>query len=267
MSEGLLSSVAFEVIPLKGIEEKVKAFPRGAWLTVTASPAKGLKATLDLAVELHRRGFRVTPHLSARMVSDREELNDIIDRMAGEGIDRVFVVGGDADEPGKFKDALELLREMSDLGHHFREIGIAGYPEGHPFISGDLLRQALIDKQKYATYIATQMCFDPKAIVSWAKATRTDVVRLPILVGIPGVVDPLKLASIATRIGVGASARYVRKNRRAVWKLLRPRAYRPTKLVKALEPYRRDLNLGGLHIFTFNQIDSTAAWVRASAQG
>ncbi|MCA1736679.1 MAG: methylenetetrahydrofolate reductase [Actinobacteria bacterium] len=262
MSDRLTTSPSFEIIPLKGIEEKLSALPSGASVTVTASPAKGTKATLDLAAEVHRLGHETTPHLSARMIADQSELNDVIDRLAGEGINRVFVVGGDADEQGKFKDALELLRAMEELGHHFQTVGITGYPEGHPFISGDQLRQALIDKQRHATYIATQMCFDPRAIVTWARGTRADAVQLPIRVGVPGVVDPLKLASIARRIGVGASARYVTKNRAAVWRLLRPKTYRPTKLVRALEQEQDELNLAGLHIFTFNQIASTVAWLR-----
>ena len=204
-----------------------------------------MNATLDLATHIHRLGHVVTPHLSARMIADKAELNAIIDRLAAERIDQAFVVGGDADEPGKFKDALELLRAMEDLGHHFRQVGVTGYPEGHPFISGDLLRQALIDKQRYATYIATQMCFDPAAIFAWVRGTRIDGVGLPIRVGIPGVVDPLRLASIATRIGVGTSARFVLKNRRAIWRLLRPKTYRPTKMVRALEPRSKELNLVG----------------------
>jgi methylenetetrahydrofolate reductase (NADPH) len=262
MSDLLVASPAFELIPLKGIEQKAEALPARSTVTVTASPAKGMNATLDLAIELHRRGHLATPHLSARMITDHQELNSIIDRLAGEGIDRIFVVGGDADDPGKFKDALELLRAMDELGHHFKEIGVTGYPEGHPFISGDVLRQALIDKQRYATFVATQMCFDASAIDTWARGTRNDGVQLPIRVGIPGVVDPLRLATIATRIGVGTSVRFVMKNRRAVWRLLRPGPYRPTKLVRALEGRSRELNLTGLHIFTFNQVDSTVAWLR-----
>jgi methylenetetrahydrofolate reductase (NADPH) len=262
MSEQLLGDPAFEVIPLKGIEEKAQGLPAGANVTVTASPAKGMDATLDLAIALHRRGYVVTPHFSARMIFDHDELDSMIDRLAGEGIDRVFVVGGDADEPGKFKDALELLRAMEDLGHHFKVVGITGYPEGHPFITADSLRQALIDKQRHATFVATQMCFDPAAIAAWVRGIRADGVRLPIRVGVPGVVEPLKLATIATRIGVGTSTRFVMKNRRAVWRLLRPGSYKPTKLVRALEPRRRELDLEGLHIFTFNQIESTVTWLR-----
>ncbi|MGH8923130.1 MAG: methylenetetrahydrofolate reductase [Acidimicrobiia bacterium] len=262
MSERILEDPSFEIIPLKGIEEKASALAAGTRVTVTASPAKGMAATLNLASTLHRLGYLVTPHLSARLIRDRAELDGIIDRLAGEGITRAFVVGGDGDEPGKFKDALDLLRALDDLGHHFVEVGITGYPEGHPFISGDLLREALIAKQRHATYIATQMCFDSQAIAVWARGTRNDGVRLPIRVGIPGVVDPVKLASIASRIGVGTSVRFILKNRKAVLRLLRPGVYKPSRLVRALARQDQNLGLSGLHIFTFNQVAATFEWHR-----
>ena len=37
--------------------------------------------------------------------------------MEGAGVDRAFVVGGDAKEPGDFVDGLSLLREMAEIGH------------------------------------------------------------------------------------------------------------------------------------------------------
>jgi methylenetetrahydrofolate reductase (NADPH) len=262
MSDQIVLDPSFEVIPLKGISEKMASLAPASRVTVTASPAKGMAATLSLASDLHQLGFMVTPHLSARLIRDRSELEEIIDRMASEGIKRAFVVGGDGDERGKFKDALHLLRTMEELGHHFAEIGITGYPEGHPYISGDLLREALIAKQRHATYIATQMCFDPKAIFDWARGVRNAGVRLPIRVGIPGVVDPVRLASIAARIGVGTSLRFVMKNRTAIWRLLRPGMYKPTRLVKALQQKSEELGLSGLHIFTFNQVEATAHWYK-----
>ena len=209
----LLARSTFELIPMKGAEEKLALLPPGSKVSITASPKKGMNATIDLAVHAQRRGYQATPHLSARQVQDRSELDEIIDRLAGDGISRTLVIGGDHDEPGKFKDALDLLRGLDELGHHFTEIGIAGYPEGHPYISGDLLREALIQKQRYATYITTQMCFDVAAIGTWIRGTRIDGVRLPVEIGIPGVIDPKKLVGIATRIGVGTSIRYLLKNR------------------------------------------------------
>jgi len=246
---------------MKGIEAKASRLPAGAAVSVTASPAKGMAATVDLAAHLHREGFAVTPHLSARLISDRQELDGIIDALAAEGIARALVIGGDAIEPGKFGDAFDLLREMDSLGHHFTELGIAGYPEGHPFISGDALRQALLDKRRYAHYITTQMCFDPQAIATWTKGVRLDGIKLPIRIGIPGVVDPIRLGTIASRIGVGTSMRFLMRNRNAILRLLRPGVYRPTKLVKSLNQLDGDFGIVGLHIFTFNQIAPTMDWL------
>jgi methylenetetrahydrofolate reductase (NADPH) len=260
LTSQLLAESSFEIIPMKTTLEKVAALPPGCNVSVTASPAKGIDATLDLTIELLERGFKAVPHLSARMIKDRAQLTGLMRRLERSSIDHVFVVGGDADDPGRFSDALSLLREMTDIGHDFSDVGVTGYPEGHPFISGDLLRQALIDKQRYATYVATQMCFDVPGIESWIRGTRLDGVKLPVKVGIPGVADPVKLIGIAGRIGVGTSVRFLRKNRRAVWRLMFPGAYKPTKLLKKLGDLDPHLGFFGLHIFTFNQIAPTVAW-------
>ncbi|MGQ0850046.1 MAG: methylenetetrahydrofolate reductase [Actinomycetota bacterium] len=262
----LLSAPSFEVIPMKNAREKASMLPPESTITVTASPLRGTEATLELATALHENGYRLVPHLAARMIPDRAALAAIIRRLAAAGIDRAFVIGGDAEEAGRYPDALSLLRELADVGHHLLEVGVAGYPEGHPFISADLLRQALIDKQRFATYIATQMCFDPAAIESWAKGMRADGVRLPVRIGIPGVSDPLKLLGIAGRIGVGTSVRYLAKNKSAVFRLLRPGAYTPDRLVKRLGGLDPRLGFEGLHVFTFNQIEPTVAWWQRARQ-
>ena len=83
--------------------------PRDRTITVTASPSKGLEATFDLAERLHGHGYVVVPHLAARMVSGRSELEEIVDRLVGKGITRVFVPGGDAEPTGDYLDALGLL--------------------------------------------------------------------------------------------------------------------------------------------------------------
>ena len=260
LTSQLLAEASFELIPMKATLEKAAALPPGSSVSVTASPAKGMDATMDLTIALREQGFDAVPHLSARLIKDRRQLSGLLKRLNGAEIDHVFVVGGDADEPGRFPDALSLLREMADVGHDLADVGITGYPEGHPFISGDLLRQALLDKQPYATYLATQMCFDVDGIETWIKGIRADGVKLPVKVGIPGVTDPVKLIGIAGRIGVGTSVRFLRKNRRAVWRLLFPGAYKPTKLLKSLGQLDPDLGFYGLHIFTFNQVEPTVEW-------
>ena len=71
----LLRRPRFEILPLDGIEEQVlEHLGTEVKLTVTASPRKGLEATLDLSERLARAGYPVVPHLSARLIRDRRGL-------------------------------------------------------------------------------------------------------------------------------------------------------------------------------------------------
>jgi methylenetetrahydrofolate reductase (NADPH) len=262
----LLQRATFEVIPLGGVSEKTRLIDPGSMISVTASPTRGTAATVDLALDLQAQGHRAVPHLSARMIEDRQELARIIERLDQGGVTRVFVAGGDGDRHGAYFDAISLLRDMTDLGHPFREVGIAGYPEGHPIIPDALLRQALIDKQPYATYVVTQMCFAPGTIVGWVRDLRADGVVLPVELGVPGAVDATRLLAMSTRIGVGDSMRFLAKNRRAILRLLRPGRYSPDRLIVAMASLGEGLGLRGTHIFTFNQVAPTMAWHRRSLQ-
>ncbi len=258
----LLAGTSFEVVPMKTALGKAVALPSGAKVSVIASPSRGIEATIDLTLALQESGYQAIPHLSARMIRDRAELTGIIKRLAEGGVDRAFVIGGDSEEPGDYDDALSLMMDMLEVGHPFTSLGIAGYPEGHPLISEQKLLMALLAKQPLATYITTQMCFNARTIALWVSRVRKEGVTLPIEVGVPGVVDPTKLLTIAARIGVGTSARFLAKNRRAVLRLLRPGVYRPTRLVRDLARYGAGLDLIGLHIFTFNQVGPTLEWYR-----
>jgi methylenetetrahydrofolate reductase (NADPH) len=258
--KALLTGADFEVIPLKSVMEQVAAIPIGSTVSVTASPAKGLKTTVDLAVELQKQGYRAVPHLSARMVEGRRDLASIIKRLDDGGVSRAFITGGDAEQRGIYFDAMSLLLDLAELGHPFFEVGITGYPEGHPAIPEDRLRKALVEKQAHATYIVTQMCFNPKAIVDWVNKIRADGVTLPIKVGVPGAVEPARLLTIGARIGVGDSLRFVAKNRRALFRILRPGRYRPDRIIEPLGRLGEGLGLTGIHVFTFNQVGPTIAW-------
>ena len=58
-------------MPLKNALEQAAFLPAGATVSVTASPAKGIEATVALCEQLQALGFRAVPHLSARMIRDR----------------------------------------------------------------------------------------------------------------------------------------------------------------------------------------------------
>jgi methylenetetrahydrofolate reductase (NADPH) len=267
-NEALVEALAqprFELIPMEGAIERAALLPEGAKVTVTCSPTRGIESTLLLGEELLARGFRIVPHIAARLVADRAHLDEIVRRLDDLGVREIFVIGGDAKKPvGPFSSAVELLSAMADSGHDFEHVGIGGYPEGHPNIDDETLRQALLDKRPFATYVVSQMCFDPGAILKWVADIRRRGIGLPIYIGLPGVVERKKLLQISLKIGVGDSARFLTKYTQVLTRFLKPGGYSPDELVKNLAPYVEDqsYNLAGFHIYTFNQVESTEEWRR-----
>jgi methylenetetrahydrofolate reductase (NADPH) len=262
---GVLAAPTLELVPLKNALDQADHLPPGATVAVTASPAKGLEATVALCEALQKRGFKAVPHLSARMVRDRAHLADLIAWLEGAGVDRAFVVGGDAKEPGDFPDGLALLREMADIGHPLAEIGIPCYPQGHAFIPDAALAEALAAKAAFASYMTTQLCFDPAAIGAWIAARRADGLLLPVHIGLPGVAEPHKLLAITARIGVADTHRFLTKNARFVARLIRSGGfYRPDGLLEGLGPVIADpaARVVDLHLYTFNNVDATETWRR-----
>ena len=102
------------------------------------------------------------------------------------------------------------------------------------------------------------MCFDPARIRALAARRARDAgSTLPIDLGIPGVVDRAKLMTMGVRLGVGASLRFLRKNRTTMTAMLAPGGYDPTELVAALADDAVALGIAGLHAFTFNASAAT----------
>jgi methylenetetrahydrofolate reductase (NADPH) len=255
-----------EVMPLDGVETLVlQHVPRDLTVTVTSSPTRGIEPTLKLAEELTRHGYRVVPHLAARLVRDRRDLATILARIEMLGSGEVFVVAGDAAQPlGPFQGAAALLAEIAALGPPPERIGVTGYPESHAFISDEATIQAMFDKVPYATYIVSQICFDPTVIAHWIRRVRERGVELPIYVGLPGPTAPLRLLRLAGRIGLGESARFLRRHGSWLGRLTLPRSYRPEQLLERLAGAMAIPANGiqGLHMFTFNEIAQEEQWRR-----
>ncbi|MEP7060424.1 MAG: methylenetetrahydrofolate reductase [Actinomycetota bacterium] len=258
----LVAAPKFELIPLSNAAEKATELPPGSTVTVTASPSHGIEATLELAEAVVGQGHAVVPHLSAHMIRDGAHLREVLDRCAAAGFTRAFVVGGDAKDRGEFHDGLALIRAIDQAGHPFTEIGIPAYPEGHVDIPSERLLEVLLEKQRYASYMATQMCFNPGAIVAWIGAMRGAGVTLPVHLGTPGVAELTKLMAISARIGIADSARYLKKNRKMVGSLLTPGKFGPDALLAGMAKAYTDpgARVEALHLFTFNQVSATVEW-------
>ncbi len=258
----LLEAAKLEILPFRSVLGELPSIEPGSTLAVTASPGKGLERSVEIGAELRSAGYEVVVHLAARMVADNAHLGRLLGSMRDAGLDRAFVIGGDASPPGEYPDAVSLLRELADRDPHLSEIGIACHPQGHPSIPDDQLLAALRDKAPFADYMTTQLSFDPAALGEWVAGRRAEGITLPVDVGIPGAVDAARLLRVSARIGVRTAGRFALKQRGVLGRLIRPFGYRPDRLLVGLAPMLADPDVGirGLHVFTFNQIGATAAW-------
>lgn len=260
----LLAQPRFELVPVRGVEEEFGRLPPGGTVSVTSSPRKGLEPTLRLCEALAERGFVPVPHLAARLVESRSHLAEIVARLSGMGVREIFAVGGDSARPaGQLGSSLEMLVALAEMGRRFERVGVAGYPERHPLIGADALHRVLIDKQRYASYVVTQICFDPGVVVDWIRSIREAGFGLPVHIGVPGAVSRAKLLEISVKIGVGDSLRFLRKQGNIVGRLVGG-GHRPDGFVRGiaalLEPDR--LGVAGFHVNTFNQVERTERWRR-----
>ena len=113
-------------------------------------------------------------------------------------------------------------------------------------------------KEEFSTYIVSQICFDPQVTAGWMRAVWERGTRLPIFIGLPGAVPATKLLRVCERIRVGDSIRASRTDEQRARRRVRPGLL----LVRGLEESLDDSppNLGGFHIFTFNDLADTEHW-------
>ena len=266
----LLTSARYEVMPTDSAEQAVHDWvPRDVTVTITASPTKGIQATLDLTERLVGKGYQVVPHLSARLVRDRAHLADIVARLVAAGVGDVFVPAGDADPPaGQFTSALDVLELLTEMGAPFARVGITGYPQSHPKIDDDVTIQAMWDKRKYASYIVSNVWFDAAALGRWIQRIRARGVTLPLYVGLAGPADRARLLRMAAVAGASESARFIARHPGWILRLWVPGGYSPDRFLDRAAPAitAPGAAVAGLHLFTFNQLQPAERWRRAALE-
>jgi methylenetetrahydrofolate reductase (NADPH) len=263
----LIADARFEVIPLKNLESQLEYIPSGASVSVTCSVAKGQQVTLDLARRVHELGHMAVPHFSARLCEDDVAVKQFATFCRDLALEEVFLVAGDAPEPvGKYDGVVAFLRDFLGMDHGLKRIGVTAYPDGHSLIAKDVVHEALHQKQALlaeagvAGFASTQMHFDTKQWIQWAREERAAGFTLPLHIGAPGAVDRTKLISLSTKLDIGSSVRFLQKNSGAIFKMFRPGGYNPTKFLAPLAKVSDELNIEGIHLFTFNNVKATAEW-------
>ncbi|HYN12012.1 MAG TPA: methylenetetrahydrofolate reductase [Burkholderiales bacterium] len=270
----LLAAGSLEISPreLHRAGEVAALLPAGSCVYIPSLPGLPLSRTLEAIAALRKAGLDPVPHVSARRIADRDEFRDFLKQASSKhGVHRVLLVGGDEPQPnGPYADSLQILAQgvLKDSG--IREIGVGGYPEGHPRIAGLVLREAFEKKLRLAAqqglgvYVVTQFSLAPARVVDFCAALARAAPEVSVYVGVAGPTDAARLLRYAQRCGVSASLRALRTLGSGIGQLVTNTD--PHEQVISLARYslsREPSNVVGIHLYSFGGAVRTADWMRA----
>ena len=247
--------------------------PPGAQVYLSAVPKRDAAEQVEAAVRLAAARLEPVPHIAVRNFADRAALDSFLARLAGEaGVRRALVISGDRDQPaGSLRSAIEAIDSGVLQRHGIHDIGIAGYPDGHPRLSQQDLDRALTEKIAIAAqigvsiHIVTQFCFDAKPIVAWIERLRDFGVENPVRIGLAGPTNVASLLRYARRCGVAASAQGLARQAGLARHVFGMSA--PDALLRAIAKHNGRLGDVTPHFFSFGGIPATARWASAVAAG
>jgi methylenetetrahydrofolate reductase (NADPH) len=247
--------------------------PKGARIYLSAVPTRRPEEEVSHALRLRQNGFEPVPHLAVRAFSSVAEVDRFLTRLTAEaGVRQLLVIAGDRDPPaGTLRSALDVIDSGLLQRHGIREVGVAGYPEGHPKIPGHELDRALADKIAAAEatglrlHIVTQFCFDAGAIIAWIRRLRDFGFDTPVRVGLAGPTSLSTLMRYASRCGVSASVHGLARHAGLLRNLFAMSA--PDAIVRALAAERGHLGDVAAHFFSFGGLARTARWASAVELG
>ena len=261
----MIERMRYEVMPIGSLEVAIAELPPGAAVSVTCSPTKGIATTQREVVRLNGLGHVAIPHIAARLVEDRAQVRQLAAWCREYGIDELFVIAGDSPgAAGPYEGAIQLIADLLEADPGVAAIGVAGFPDGHPLIDAETLTEQLLAKRDLLAsagvggWVTTQMCLDAETTLRWLGAMRASGMDLPVHLGVPGLVERKRLLAMGTRLGVGASMRFLRKNRSIV--RIAARRYDPTELIAAVAAEAEALDVEAIHVFTFNSVRETRQW-------
>jgi methylenetetrahydrofolate reductase (NADPH) len=269
----LLVAGSLEISPreLHRAAEVAALIPTSTCAYIPSLPGLPLARTLEAIAAFRAAGLDPVPHVSARRILDRDEfLSFLRNAVKDHQVHRVLLLGGDEPKAkGPFNDSLEILESglLRDSG--IREIGVAGYPEGHPRIAASALLSAferkrrLTREQGLGMYVVAQFSFAPSRVVEYCAGLARSAPEVSIYAGVAGPTDPVALARYAQRCGVSVSLRALRNLGTGIARLVTNAD--PKEQLTALARYslqREPSNLAGVHLYSFGGAVRTAAWMR-----
>jgi methylenetetrahydrofolate reductase (NADPH) len=274
---GLLrnSSIELSTNGEEAIRNASEILPPGMGVYVPKMPRQTLADKLVQIGLLRRYGLNPIPHIVARQLSSEEELSAFLaEAVRIGGVHRVLVIGGDDKVPqGPFQDSAAVLASEILTSFGISTVDVAGYPDGHPEISSEILLADLKSKvvvaknQGFGLNVVTQFSFEPDNIVAYCADLAMTVPEVPVYAGLVGPTSPAKLLRFAKICGVGTSIRAANKLGMNALKLASHAS--PDKQFEILAQHKdaeETGNLAGIHLFSFGGFVDSSQWLDDKAR-
>ena len=239
---------------------------------IEGTPIEEMVAT---AKKINDQGFCAMPHFPARIIKDKNVLEDWISRYKNEAnVSNALLIAGGANKPyGEYDSSIQLIEsELFDKAD-FNNLHIAGHPEGSMDIDPDgsttNVDQALSWKNEFSKRtdanmaITTQFSFDANSVISWANNIKEAGIDIPVHIGIAGPAKLQTLLRYSIECGVGASIKIIQKRAKDLTKLLLP--YKPTNIITELATYKAknpSFNIEKVHFFPLGGIKQVSDFVK-----
>lgn len=274
----LLSDFSLEVTSAAAetTENFASMIPAGTRVYLPFLPNTALADCVPAAEHIANEGLVPVLHIAARRLTGSGELEDVLARLRETcELSSVLVIAGDIKQvAGPYSSAMELLETGLLEKHGVSNIGIAGYPEGHPVISDKTLWESLARKCEYAQtsaanfQIVSQFTFSHQSVLCWEDALKQAGITLPVLLSVPGPAKLTTLLGYAKMCGVSASLKQLTRNPKALTGLATIST--PDRLLSAIARHHASTErslITGIHFNTFGGFEETARWVKAVLEG
>jgi len=272
-----LDGFSVEVTPKAAskIENFEDYIPSGTLVYIAHIEGTPIDEMVETAKKINDQGFCAMPHFPARIIKDKNVLEDWISRYKNEAnVSNALLIAGGANKPyGEYDSSIQLIEsELFDKAD-FNNLHIAGHPEGSMDIDPDgsttNVDQALSWKNEFSKRtdanmaITTQFSFDASSVISWANNIKEAGIDIPVHIGIAGPAKLQTLLRYSIECGVGASIKIIQKRAKDLTKLLLP--YKPTNIITELATYKANnpsFNIEKVHFFPLGGIKQVSDFVK-----
>ena len=274
-----LVDFSIEVMPRTAskIESFNEILPQNTRVYIAHIEGVPIEEMVETAKRLSNEGFDVMPHFPARIIKDKDTLENWIQRYQDEaGIEQALLLAGGVSRPhGSFESSMQLVETELFEKYNFKHLHFAGHPEGNKDIDHDNstknVDSALSWKQKFKERtdinlaLTTQFCFEANPVIEWADSLVKNGIDIPVHIGVAGPAKLQALIKFSIACGVGPSLRVLQKRAKDVKKLLLP--FEPNDFLETLAEHKKanpKFNITNVHFFPLGGIDVNASWIKSA---